>query len=88
MCEITIRVNCPRCHGVKVVKNGLKKTGRQNFLCRSCGEQCQREYHYAGHKPENKVLALKLLLRNSGIRDIEAVLGGPHLYRGWQMAVA
>ncbi len=75
MCEITIQVNCPYCHGVKVVKNGLKKTGKQNFLCRSCGKQFQREYQYAGCKPENKVLALKMLVRNSGIRDIEAVLG-------------
>ena len=55
MCEITIQVNCPYCHGVKVVKNGLKKTGRQNFMCRVCGKQFQREYQYVGCKPESKV---------------------------------
>jgi transposase-like protein len=75
MCKITIQVNCPYCQGVKVVKNGLKKTGKQNFLCRSWGKQFQREYRYGGCKPENKALVLKLLVRNGGIRDIQAILG-------------
>jgi IS1 family transposase len=52
-----------------------KKTGKQNFLCRSCGKQFQKQCQYAGCKLENKVLALKLLVRNSGIRAIETVLG-------------
>ncbi len=60
---------------MKVVKNGKKRTGKQNFLCRSCGKQFQNQYQYAGCRPENKVLALKLLIKNSGIRDIETVLG-------------
>lgn len=75
MCEITIRIKCPYCHGVKVVKNGKKKSGEQNFLCRSCGKQFQHTYQKAGCPPEMKELVLKLLVRNSGIRDIEAVLG-------------
>ncbi|WP_449580018.1 transposase-like zinc-binding domain-containing protein, partial [Pontibacter aydingkolensis] len=29
MCEITIQINCPYCHSVKVVKNGVKCTGKQ-----------------------------------------------------------
>ena len=75
MCEITIQVNCPYCHSVKVVKNGVKRTGRQNFLCRGCGKQFQYEYTKAGCRPGARQLALRLLVRNSGIRDIEAVTG-------------
>jgi IS1 family transposase/transposase-like protein len=75
MCEITIQIYCPYCHSGKIVKKGRKKTGKQNFLCRTCRKQFQQSYQYAGCKAENKALALKLLVRNSGIRDIEAVLG-------------
>ena len=75
MCEITIQVNCPYCHRMKVVKNGIKRTGKQNFLCRACGKQFQFEYAKAGCKPEVKQLVLRMLVRNSGIRDIEEVTG-------------
>lgn len=75
MCEITIQVKCPYCHALKVVKNGKKKSGEQNFLCRNCNRQFQQHYQKADCRPEMKELALKLLVRNSGIRDIEAVLG-------------
>lgn len=71
MCEITIQVNCPYCHSVKVVKNG--GTGKQNFLCRSCGKQFQYVYQKVGCRPEVKQLLLRMLLRNSGIRDIKQV---------------
>ncbi len=75
MCEIPIQVNCPYYHRVKVVKNGKKKSGAQNFLCRSCGKQFQYVYQKVGCRPAMKALVLQLLVRNSGIRDIEAVLG-------------
>lgn len=75
MCEITIQVNCPYCHSMKVVKNGVKRTGRQNFLCRACGKQFQYVYQKAGCRPEAKQLVLRMLVRNSGIRDIEKVTG-------------
>ncbi len=44
MCEITTKVNCPHCQSAKVVKNGHKKDGTQNFLCKSCGKQLQSMY--------------------------------------------
>ena len=75
MCEITIQLNCPYCHGSKVVKNGKKPYGAQNFLCRGCGKQFQYEYQKQGCRPEIKPLALKMLVRNSGIRDIAYILG-------------
>ncbi|WP_435529758.1 transposase-like zinc-binding domain-containing protein, partial [Pontibacter aydingkolensis] len=70
MCEITIQINCPYCHSVKVVKNGVKCTGKQNFLCRGCQKQFQHTYQKAGCRPETKALVLRMLVRNAGIRDI------------------
>lgn len=75
MCEITIQIKCPYCHNVKVVKNGVKRTCKQNFLCRDCQKQFQHEYSKAGCRPALKQLVIRLLVRNSGIRDIEEVTG-------------
>ena len=74
MCEITIRVKCPPCHGTKVNKNGVKANGRQNFICIGCKKQFQYKYVYNGARPETKHLIISMLLRNSGIRDVEPVL--------------
>ena len=30
---------CPRCEGVKVVRNGRIAGGRQNYKCKECGRQ-------------------------------------------------
>ncbi|WP_101359341.1 transposase-like zinc-binding domain-containing protein [Raineya orbicola] len=37
------KLNCPHCQGTNVVKNGRKKDETQNFLCKSCGKQCDRQ---------------------------------------------
>ena len=76
---LIVRLNkeaqCPRCRGVKVVKNGKKKTGAQNILCRVCGLQFQDEYLYQGSDHKNKDLLKRMLLRGSGVRDCSVVLG-------------
>lgn len=74
MCEITIEVACPHCQKSKVVKNGHKKDGRQNFLCRYCGKQFVYSYLNKGADPKIKHLISSMLLRNCGIRDIAQVL--------------
>ena len=74
MCEILIKVNCPHCQSSKVVKNGKKKNGRQNLLCRNCSKQFLAHYQNRGADPAIKQLAIRLLERNNGIRDIENVL--------------
>lgn len=68
-------VICPRCRSVKVVKNGKKKTGIQNILCRGCGLQFQDEYFYWGAAHKNRDLLKRMLLRGSGVRDCAVVLG-------------
>ncbi len=37
MCEITIKVKCPHRNGAKVKKNGIKGTGKHNFLYHGSG---------------------------------------------------
>lgn len=68
-------VTCPHCQEIKVARNGIKKNGRQNYLCRGCRKQFQAEYIYKGSVPENKTLVLKMLCRGSGVRDCTAVTG-------------
>lgn len=75
MCLVNIKVNCPHCHQSKVVKNGTKSTGMQNFLCKSCGKQFQREYFYRGADPVVKAQVKSALLHGSGIRDCTKVFG-------------
>ncbi|WP_192825286.1 IS1 family transposase [Rufibacter sp. LB8] len=75
MFEVLIKINCPHCQSSKVVKNGKKKNGAQNLLCHSCRKQFQATYQYKGADPATKQLMVRLLERNNGIRDIEALLG-------------
>lgn len=74
MCEITLKVTCPHCQGTKVIKNGHKKDGTQNFLCKDCRKQFQSVYKNNGANPITQQRIVSMLLRNSGIRDIETVL--------------
>ena len=75
MCLINIKVNCPHCHSTKVVKNGKKCTGMQNFLCKTCNKQFQWEYFYQGANPTVKSQVKSSLLHGSGIRDCYKVYG-------------
>ena len=74
MCEILIKINCPHCQSSKVVKNGKKKNGKQNLLCRVCRKQFLYQYQNKGADPAVKQLIIRLLERNSGIRDIAELL--------------
>ena len=75
MCEILIKLNCPHCQSSKLVKNGKKKNGRQNLLFRSCRKQFLSQYQNKGADPAIKQLVIRLLERNSGIRDVAELLG-------------
>jgi len=75
MCIQEIQIKCPHCHNSKVVKNGIKKTGQQNFLCKNCGKQFQHEYFYQGANPSVKAQVKSSLLHGSGIRDCNKVYG-------------
>lgn len=66
---------CPHCCGTKIVRNGRKGSGRQNYLCKGCGKQFQAHYLYKGCDQKNRQLVLRMLVRGSGIRDCSAVTG-------------
>lgn len=59
---------------MKIVKNGVKKTGKQNLLCKDCRLQFQAEYANKGADKAVKEKLMTMLLRGSGIRDCGAVL--------------
>ena len=67
-------LDCPHCLSSKVVKNGRKKSGIQNYRCKVCGKQFQDEYLYLGADKKNKYLITRMLTRGSGIRDIADIL--------------
>jgi IS1 family transposase/transposase-like protein len=75
MTTITISVQCPHCSSTKVVKNGRKSNGEQNYLCKSCKKQFLWNYHNRGADPTTRRLIFNMLTNNSGIRDISRVLG-------------
>lgn len=66
---------CPRCQGTKIVCNGVKKSGKQNYRCKECGRQFQDSYQYAGCIVLNRELVVKALCRGSGVRDCCALSG-------------
>ena len=72
--QITKSFDCPHCLSVKVVKNGRKNSGVQNYRCQTCGKQFQDDYLYWRAKKENKKLVYRMLIRGSGIRDIADIL--------------
>lgn len=73
MCTINIKVKCPHCDSLKVVKNGIKSTGKQNFLCKDCRKQFQFEYHYHGANPKVKKQIVNSLIHGNGIRDCSTI---------------
>jgi insertion element IS1 protein InsB len=72
--KVSQEVSCPHCCSVKIVKNGIKQTGKQNLLCRDCSLQFQLEYTYKGADRSIKALLVRMLLHGSGVRDCAAVL--------------
>lgn len=75
MCVLEVHIYCPHCYCSKVVKNGKKVTGQQNFKCKDCAKQFLHEYLYWGADPANKCLMSRMLVRGSGVSDIAQVLG-------------
>jgi len=73
MSLISIKIYCPHCSSPKVVKNGKKSTGKQNFLCKDCRKQFQHEYLNKGENPAIQKYVKDSLLHGGGIRDNAAV---------------
>ena len=74
MSEVIQNPKCPHCHSAKIVKNGKKTNGQQNYKCKSCTKQFQNQYFYNACDPNVKELMKRMILRGSGVRAISAVL--------------
>ena len=75
MCENKNRTILPNCQSAKVVKNGKKPNGKQNYLCKNegCGRQFIGDLTYKGcHSNINRKITL-MLVRGVGIRDISKI---------------
>ena len=75
--KIRIELYCPNCQSAKVVKNGKKPNGKQNYLCKNegCGRQFIGDHNltYKGcHSNINRKIIL-MLVRGVGIRDISKI---------------
>ena len=70
--KIKIEINCPHCQSTKISKNGNKASGKQNFLCKSCGRQFIGDHALTYKGCHSKVYnrIKKALVRGVGIRDI------------------
>ena len=83
-CTETLLVRCPDCNSEEIKRNGKSKIYHQRYLCKCCKRSFQTTYLYTAWKPEVRSLIVSMTMRNSGIRDIENVLG---IHRDSVMAV-
>ena len=75
--KIQLTLCCPRCHGQSIKKNGTKRYGKQNYLCKDCSRQFIGDHNltYIGCRSNIIKTILKMLVRNCGIRDISEITG-------------
>ena len=68
-------MSCPQCKSKHVVKNGIRKNGKQNHLCRVCRRQFVENpcFHYS-ISAESKSLIQRLLLEKISLTGIVRVL--------------
>ena len=73
--QITIILHCPDCQSTKIVKNGKKSYGKQNYLCKDCHRQLIGDHNlnYKGCLSMIYQKILILLVRGAGIRDIAEI---------------
>lgn len=72
-------LTCPHCRGMKIVCNGVKRNGRQNYLRKDSRRPFQAAYVNKACVVESKERVVKMLCRDNGIRDCEAVSSVSHL---------
>ena len=70
-------MTCPQCsYTGKIVKNGHNKDGKQNYICKNCKKQFlhNNDKVYRGRIKEYLLIAISMLQRGIGIRDISECL--------------
>ena len=67
-------IQCPRCTGTDLQKNGKSTNGVQRYFCKLCKKNFRLDYCYNACKPGIKEKIIELTLNSSGVRDIGRVL--------------
>ena len=75
--EIKITLKCPCCSKTRIVRNGIKKNKKQNYLCNDCGRQFIGDHalSYNGCHSELLHKIELMLVRGVGIRDVAEIEG-------------
>jgi transposase-like protein len=75
--KIKIELYCPHCQSTGVKKNGKKRSGKNNYLCKNCGRQFTGDHvlDYKGCHSSIIKRILLMMVRDIGIRDISVIEG-------------
>lgn len=73
-------LECPQCGAVRIVKNGHAHTGKQRYLCRTCGHQFTLEPVWHRISAETIAFVDRLLTERISHRGICRVTG---VSRSW-----
>ena len=68
-------MNCPRCEGTRIVKNGRILNGKPKWKCKDCGRQFVEHSEQRLISEETKELVDKLLLERLSLAGIGRVTG-------------
>lgn len=68
-------MQCPRCHGTRLIKNGTIHTGKPKWMCKDCGRQFVADPTQQRISDETKQLIDKLLLERVSLAGIVRVTG-------------
>lgn len=65
---------CPHCNSNQIIKNGKTKTGKQQFLCKSCEKRFIDFYTYSAYQPNLNQQIILLTKEGLGVRSTARVL--------------
>ena len=68
-------MQCPRCHGTQVVKNGTIQSGKPKWMCKTCRRQFVAAPAQRRIGEETKALVDKLLLERISLAGIVRATG-------------
>ncbi|SMC70190.1 IS1 family transposase [Moheibacter sediminis] len=72
--KVSDTVICPNCKANQIIKNGKTKTGKQQFLCKSCKKRFIDFYTYNAYQTDLNQQIIILTKEGLGIRSTARVL--------------
>lgn len=65
---------CPFCYSSKIIRNGITKTRKQQYICKECHKRFLDYYTYKAYYSNVNSLIIQLTKEGLGIRSIARVL--------------